>query len=199
MSEIGGHRLKPGRRERSRRNLLDAAFLLLSERGFEGTTAADVSQAADLAVGTFYNHFPHKAALKDEVVALAAAGHRHLIEWATASAADPAARVALAVKASVLRAARLPPWAAFVGRFGLSEPELLAVLGHGADDFRSASIQSEHAVAAVAGLVVAFSALAAQSGSDGIAEADSAALAALRAMGVEGPAAIDAARLSLPA
>lgn len=171
---------RPGRRERSRQRLLDAAFALLAERGFEGATAADVSHAADLAVGTFYNHFADKAALKAELVTAAAAGHRVLLDWATARAVDPAERLALAVKASVLRAARLKDWAGFVGRFGLGEPELREALSGGMEG---------DAAFAVAGVVVAFSALAAERQSDGVAEAESAALAVLRAVGMSEAAA----------
>lgn len=182
---------RPGRRERSRQRLLDAGFALLAERGFDGTSAADVSYAADLAVGTFYNHFADKAALKDAVVATAAAGHRRLLDWATAPAADPAARLALAIKASVLRAARLKEWAAFVARFGLAEPLLVDALAGGGAVAGAGRLPPEEAVAAAAGLVVAFSSLAAARGSDGAHEAETAALAMLRAVGLdEGAAAI---------
>lgn len=180
--------IRPSRRERSRQRLLDVGFTLLAQRGFDGTTASDVALAADLAVGSFYNHFTDKTALKDAVIATASAGHGALLDWATAPATDPMVRLALAVKASVLRAARLPGWAGFVIRFGLVEPVLYEVLGCGA--------KAGPDRATIVGLVISFSALAAEHGSDGTAEA--AAVAVLRALGCDGAAAVEAARVPLP-
>ena len=48
------------RRRRNRESLLRAARRLMAERGFEGTTIADITAAADLGFGTFYLYFQHK-------------------------------------------------------------------------------------------------------------------------------------------
>jgi len=56
-----------GRRERHktdiRNRLLRAAFELFATRGFQATTVEDVTQAADVAKGTFFNYFPTKEML----------------------------------------------------------------------------------------------------------------------------------------
>ena len=56
-----------GRRERHktdvRNRLLRAAFELFATRGFEATTVEDITQAADVAKGTFFNYFPTKELL----------------------------------------------------------------------------------------------------------------------------------------
>src|SRR5579863_10369599 len=56
-----------GRRERHktdvRNRLLQAAFELFGSRGFQATTVEDITQAADVAKGTFFNYFPTKEML----------------------------------------------------------------------------------------------------------------------------------------
>jgi AcrR family transcriptional regulator len=43
-----------------RTNLLDAALRLFRTRGYESTTVQDIANAADVAKGTFFSHFPTK-------------------------------------------------------------------------------------------------------------------------------------------
>lgn len=59
-----------GKRERTRAALLDAAVKVVAEKGMEALKISDVTTAADLANGTFYNHF----ADKDEMLREAANG-----------------------------------------------------------------------------------------------------------------------------
>jgi AcrR family transcriptional regulator len=53
-----------GRRERkklaTRRALVDAAVQLFVEQGFDDTTVAQIAEAADVSVRTFFLHFPTK-------------------------------------------------------------------------------------------------------------------------------------------
>lgn len=53
-----------GRRERHRAEIRDrlfrAALALFAERGFLETTVEDITEAADLGKGTFFNYFPTK-------------------------------------------------------------------------------------------------------------------------------------------
>ena len=55
---------KMGRRERkkmqSRKAILDAAVEQFSQKGFKETSVADIMNAADLGIGTFYNYFQSK-------------------------------------------------------------------------------------------------------------------------------------------
>lgn len=55
---------KIGRRERkkilSRKAILDAAVAQFSRKGFKETSVADIMNAADLGIGTFYNYFQSK-------------------------------------------------------------------------------------------------------------------------------------------
>lgn len=52
------------RREKSRASLILAAREMMSVKGVDATTIADITEAADLGFGTFYNHFKSK----DEIV-----------------------------------------------------------------------------------------------------------------------------------
>jgi len=53
-----------GRRERraaeTRERLFRAALRLFEERGFSATTVEDITEAADVGKGTFFNYFPSK-------------------------------------------------------------------------------------------------------------------------------------------
>jgi AcrR family transcriptional regulator len=57
----------PSRRERHsaavRQRLFDAAMHLVAERGFQATTVEEITQAADVGKGTFFNYFPSKEEL----------------------------------------------------------------------------------------------------------------------------------------
>lgn len=55
---------RPGRRERrqaeTREKIIRSALLLFSERGVTATTVEDITNAADVGKGTFFNYFPTK-------------------------------------------------------------------------------------------------------------------------------------------
>jgi AcrR family transcriptional regulator len=60
-----------GRRERRKRELrariYECARELFLSQGFEATTVAQIAEAADVAQGTFFNHFASKQALLQEI------------------------------------------------------------------------------------------------------------------------------------
>jgi AcrR family transcriptional regulator len=59
------------RRERkkteTRQRLLEAAWQLFQDRGYEHTTVAEITEAADVGKGTFFNYFPTKEEIVDEI------------------------------------------------------------------------------------------------------------------------------------
>jgi AcrR family transcriptional regulator len=61
----------PSRRERKKREtrqrLLECSWCLFQERGYDDTTVEDITEAADVAKGTFFNYFSTKEALLDEI------------------------------------------------------------------------------------------------------------------------------------
>src|ERR687892_359599 len=56
--------LRERKKQRTREAIVEAAFELFSERGFDGTTIADIAEAAEIAPRTFFSYFPSK----DDVV-----------------------------------------------------------------------------------------------------------------------------------
>lgn len=61
------------RRERkklkTRRGLMDAALQLFCKRGYDATTVEDITEAADVAKGTFFNYFEAKDAILPAIAA----------------------------------------------------------------------------------------------------------------------------------
>lgn len=52
--------------EVTKANIMEQAIKLFAEKGFQGTSTADVVQAAGCSKGAFYYHFPSKEALIEE-------------------------------------------------------------------------------------------------------------------------------------
>ncbi len=68
----------PTRRERRRVELrdriLETALALFETQGYEATTVAEIARRADIAYGTFFNHFPSKLELLREISDLSLQG-----------------------------------------------------------------------------------------------------------------------------
>ena len=66
---------KPSRRERHRlavrERILESARWLFEQHGYEATTVSEVAHRADIAYGTFFNHFPSKLDLLREITDVA--------------------------------------------------------------------------------------------------------------------------------
>src|SRR5690242_20764841 len=86
-----------GRRERRRQEtharIFESAMRLFAERGFANTPVEDITEAADVAKGTFFNYFPTKEAI------LEALAERQL---GVVKAAEERARVAASVRPVLL-------------------------------------------------------------------------------------------------
>jgi AcrR family transcriptional regulator len=54
------------KKERTRREIYEAAMQLFARSGFDAVTIADICREADVGRGTFFFHFPSKAALLHE-------------------------------------------------------------------------------------------------------------------------------------
>jgi AcrR family transcriptional regulator len=104
------------RRERSRAALIDAARETMSVKGVDATTIADITEAADLGFGTFYNHFKSK----DEIVVAAmTAMAEHFgdeIDQLISTIEDPFVAQIVAWRHVIELATREPIWGWFVLR-----------------------------------------------------------------------------------
>jgi AcrR family transcriptional regulator len=85
------------RRSRTRAALVAAAEGLFAERSPEGISIDDIVAAADVAKGSFYNHFPDKDALAREIATSVRAQIESEVTDLNASVRDPAMRVARAL------------------------------------------------------------------------------------------------------
>ena len=56
------------RRNRQRQRLIDAARQIIARKGLSGLTVQDVTEEADMAVGSFYTYFPSKEALLEAAI-----------------------------------------------------------------------------------------------------------------------------------
>lgn len=54
--------------ERTRLRILDAAEKIFGARGYHDASIIEITQAADVAQGTFYVHFPSKKAIFEELI-----------------------------------------------------------------------------------------------------------------------------------
>jgi AcrR family transcriptional regulator len=96
------------RREATRRKLIDASRSLFASQGVDATRINEITELADVGLGSFYNHFADKENLVDAVMAEVAEEQGSIVDEATRAFDDPAAVVAFA-HAHFVRLAREDP------------------------------------------------------------------------------------------
>ncbi len=90
-SDSNGRRAR--RRQETHTRIFESAMRLFAERGFANTPVEDITEAADVAKGTFFNYFPSKEAI------LEALAERQL---GVVKAAEERARTAASVRPVLL-------------------------------------------------------------------------------------------------
>ncbi len=122
-----------GRRERrkaeTRARLLAAARELFAERGVDATRINEITEAADVGFGSFYNHFASKEAIADAVVEEAARAMAQAISDITKTLDDPAEVVAAAHRATIAQAVAEPDLGWVLIRLELSHQLLTRTFG----------------------------------------------------------------------
>lgn len=109
------------RRKRvTRSSLLQAAYRLMAERGVDAVAINEITEAADVGFGSFYNHFESKEAIYAAVVDWLFEDFGNWIDRLVADVTDPAEVLAIAVRHTMLRAQREPLWGQFLIREGFS-------------------------------------------------------------------------------
>ncbi|MGH0030911.1 MAG: TetR/AcrR family transcriptional regulator [Myxococcota bacterium] len=61
--EVAVESRRDRKKQRTRRDIFEAAMALFAESGFDAVTIGQICESADVARGTFFLHFPSKAAL----------------------------------------------------------------------------------------------------------------------------------------
>jgi len=117
------------RKRATRAKLIESAFRLMAGKGMEGVAINDITEAADVGFGSFYNHFESKEALYEAVVESVFEDFADWIDRLVASTTDNAQSISIAVRHTMLRVKREPMWGQFLIREGLSLRSLERGLG----------------------------------------------------------------------
>jgi AcrR family transcriptional regulator len=111
------------KKERTRREIYEAAMSLFARSGFASVTIADICREADVGRGTFFFHFPSKAALLHEFNRRVAEEFRASLREPRGSARDELR--ALVERMSVELVAQAEIMTAMIGEF-FASPEALS-------------------------------------------------------------------------
>ena len=117
------------RKEETRTRLLHAALLLLSEKSIERVAISEITEAADVGFGSFYNHFESKEAIYAALVSSVFEEFADSLDKVTGGLDDPAEIISVSVRHTLVRARREPVWGRFLIREGFSARVLTHGLG----------------------------------------------------------------------
>ncbi len=224
-------RLRPRRRKgaspaapvasgKTRARLLDAALRLVAEKGMNSVAISDITEAADVGFGSFYNHFESKEGIFAALVEWMFEEFADMLDRLASGLSDPAEVVAVCVRHTLMRARREPVWGQFLIREGFSVRALSCGLGqrlvgdrHGGI-FAKRFVVSDHFLCLISVTGIIFAAIAAElhssarvtpvverqnaSGLDEQNFAERAATVVLQALGLKRAEAERIARLPLP-
>lgn len=117
------------RKRETRTRLLEAALALVATKGVEHVTINEITEAADVGFGSFYNHFESKDALQAALFDWVFEEFGEQLDVLVSGLSDPAEVVAVGVRHTLMRARREPVWGSFLIREGFSERALQDGLG----------------------------------------------------------------------
>lgn len=101
-------------RENTRQKLIDAARRVMAEKGVDATAIADITTAADVGFGSFYNHFTSKAEIVESVCALHLEEIGRVTDFIAASESDMAVAIIYINKWFYEKTRTDPLWAWFI-------------------------------------------------------------------------------------
>lgn len=112
------------RKRETREKLLKAAFTLMAQRGVDAVAINEITEAADVGFGSFYNHFASKEAVYEEVLGEVLERFGEALDQLSAPITDPAEVISVCVRHSIARARAEPLWGQFLLREGYREEAL---------------------------------------------------------------------------
>jgi AcrR family transcriptional regulator len=92
----------------------------MAERGMEGVAINEITEAADVGFGSFYNHFESKEAIYAALLDWVFEDFADAMERVLGEISDPAEVIAVSVRYTMMRALREPVWGQFLVREGFS-------------------------------------------------------------------------------
>jgi len=121
IPKIEDHRVRVAaeRRERTRKRLLEAALVVFSQHGVEGSVVDEVTTIAGVARGTFYNYFRTNEELLSTVATEATNEVVNAIEARFDEPPDGPPRIAAGIRSWLELVQRYPHVGAFFRRAGL--------------------------------------------------------------------------------
>lgn len=122
--EPSAQRISRGRRSRenTRQKLIDAALRVMGKKGVDATTISDITDAADVGIGSFYNHFSSKSEIVECVFTLRLEEMGVVVDAISSRESDPAVAITYIHKMFYERAASDTVWAWFVVHVANSTP-----------------------------------------------------------------------------
>jgi AcrR family transcriptional regulator len=118
------------RRLRTRARLIDAARRIIAERGgIDAVPIAEITDVADVAIGSFYNHFPSREALFEAVLSETLESHGRMLDALAEEIADVAEFCAAGMRLTMRMVEADPVWGGFIVQTGTYLPELSLILG----------------------------------------------------------------------
>jgi AcrR family transcriptional regulator len=117
------------RREQTRARLIEAAKGLFARQGVDNTRINEITEAADVGFGSFYNHFESKDAIVQAVLEETISAQGAAIDAITRDLDDPAEIIAAAHRHFVRLARTDPQWAWLLVRLDVSHGVVLRALG----------------------------------------------------------------------
>lgn len=195
------------RKARTRRTLIDAARQLLVDRGTTDISIQEITEAADVGFGSFYNHFETKAEIFEVAVKEVLAEYGAELDAAGAGLEDPAEVYAVGVRMTARLARTNPAVAQVLVQVGFDYAwsgeglagQAMRDLQHGFDTGRFTAAGPDLAMMATAGCVLGFLTRALDA-PDVVADTDADLLAEmlLRMLGMSAHSAAEVARRPLP-
>jgi AcrR family transcriptional regulator len=87
------------KKQETRQKLLESAWQLFQDKGYERTTVEDITEAADVAKGTFFNYFETREAMLSEIASWRISLLRSRVFTAPDLPASAVARIKLLLRA----------------------------------------------------------------------------------------------------
>ncbi|AUT76802.1 TetR/AcrR family transcriptional regulator [Paraburkholderia hospita] len=117
------------RKRETRDRMLDAAFGLVTQKGMDCVTINEITEAADVGFGSFYNHFESKEGIFVALVEWLSEEFANALDRLSGDLSDPAEVIAVCVRHTLMRAYREPVWGQLLIREGFSSRALSRGLG----------------------------------------------------------------------